>query len=68
MSTRCRKSDSHIVHGRHTIIVARYNGLIVCACAECQTLLGAMRNLHFIRVLDYLHVCARPLPALQRAS
>jgi hypothetical protein len=58
----------HILHGRHTLMVARYNGLILCVCADCQTLLGATRSIHFIRVLDQIHDCAAPSPALERAS
>ena len=68
MVLRSSQAPVHVVHGRHTLMVARYNGLILCVCADCQSLLGAMRSLHFLRVLDTFHKCTAPPPSLDRAS
>jgi hypothetical protein len=52
-----KASAQHILEGKHSLLVGKREGLIICVCLGCGDFLGAARNLRLLLVLDGLHAC-----------
>ncbi|HTK94225.1 MAG TPA: hypothetical protein VL382_01190 [Terriglobales bacterium] len=50
-------SKTHILQGRHALLVGRTRGLFLGVCLQCGALLGIARHLRLLAVVDEFHSC-----------
>jgi hypothetical protein len=64
-------SRTHILHGRHPLLIGKVRGRFLCVCLQCGALLGIARRLRVLTLIDRFHSCGSRrfgLPSLKTTA